>query len=58
MEGAAIGQVCYVNQVPFSVLRAISDGDEGDAKLDYPTFAKKAADQSVKILRKGVAELL
>ena len=57
MEGAAIGQVCYVNQVPFSVLRAISDGDEGDAKLDYPTFAKKAAARSDEILKKAISTL-
>ena len=29
MEGAAVGQVCYVNQVPFCVLRAISDSADG-----------------------------
>lgn len=57
MEGAAIGQVCYVNDVPFSVLRAISDGDEGDAKLDYPTFAQKAAQRSVAILKKAILDL-
>ncbi|MBQ7095255.1 MAG: 5'-methylthioadenosine/adenosylhomocysteine nucleosidase [Clostridia bacterium] len=57
MEGGAIGHVCYINQVPFSVLRAISDGDEGDAKLDYPTFAKKAAARSVAILKKAISAL-
>lgn len=57
MEGAAIGHVCYVNKVPFAVLRAISDGAAGDAKMDYPAFAAKAAEQSVKILKKGLEEL-
>lgn len=57
MEGAAIGQVCYVNRVPFAVLRAISDGAAGDAKMDYPAFAAKAAEQSIKILKKGLKEL-
>lgn len=57
MEGAAIGQVCYVNEVPFSVLRAISDGDEGDATMDYPTFAKKAAARSVEILKRALPNL-
>ncbi len=56
MEGAAIGQVCYVNQVPFAVLRAISDGAADDAKMDYPAFAAKAAEQSIKILKKGLEE--
>ena len=47
MEGGAIGQVCYVNDVPFGIIRAISDGGDGDAVLDYPTFAAKAAENSV-----------
>lgn len=54
MEGAAIGQVCYVNKIPFAVLRAISDGAADDAKMDYPAFAAKAAEQSVRILKKGL----
>ncbi len=52
MEGAAIGQVCYVNQIPFAVLRAISDGAADDAKMDYPAFAAKAAEQSINLLRR------
>lgn len=50
MEGAAIGQVCYVNGVPCGVLRAISDGGDGEAALDYPTFAGMAAARTVKVL--------
>ena len=52
MEGAAIGQVCYVNKVPFCVLRAISDSADGSSHMDYPTFAKMAAEQSVALLRR------
>ena len=50
MEGAAIGQVCYVNGVPFCVLRAISDSADGSSHMDYPVFAQMAADQSVRLL--------
>ena len=49
MEGGAIGQVCYVNKIPFGILRTISDGD--GAEMDYATFAKKAADQSIEIVK-------
>lgn len=28
MEGAAVGQVCYVHRLPFGILRTISNGDE------------------------------
>ncbi len=51
MEGAAIGHVCFVNQVPFCVLRAISDSADGSSHVDYPTFVQMAADQSVRLMR-------
>ena len=41
MEGGSIGHVCYVNKVPFAILRSISDGE--GASMDYATFAEKAA---------------
>ena len=50
MEGAAIGQVCYVNNKPFAVLRAISDNADGVADMDYPSFCKKAADNYVRVI--------
>lgn len=50
MEGASIGQVCYVNNVPFGIIRTISDGD--GAEVDYATFAKEAAQNSVKTIKK------
>ena len=43
MEGGSIAQTAYVNQVPFVILRAISDKADGSAELDYPTFEKLAA---------------
>ena len=52
MEGGAVGHTCYVNNVPFGILRAISDGD--GAEMDYTTFAKKAANQSIEIVKNFV----
>ena len=52
MEGAAIGQVCHVNRVPFCVIRAISDSADGSSHMDYPTFVKMAAEQSVALVRR------
>ena len=49
MEGGAIGHACYVNNVPFGIIRAISDGD--GAEMDYATFAEKAANQSIEIVK-------
>ena len=50
MEGGAIGHVCYVNRMPFAILRAISDGGDEAAQMDYPTFARMAAANSVRVL--------
>lgn len=51
MEGAAIGQVCTVNQIPFAVIRAISDGGNEEATMDYPTFVQIAAAKSAQVVR-------
>lgn len=50
MEGASIGQVCYVNSVPFIVIRAISDGGDEGAAMSYDKFVTIAAENSVKLL--------
>lgn len=50
MEGAAIGQVCAINRVPFAVVRAISDGGDEAATMSYPQFVELAAAKSVEIL--------
>lgn len=48
MEGAAIGHVAYVNQIPFAVLRAISDGGDG---MEFSEFVTLAAKTSVAITK-------
>ncbi len=50
MEGAAIGQVCYVNGVDFCVLRSISDGGDEESSMDYPKFVEMAAKRSISVL--------
>ncbi len=50
MEGAAIAHVCYLNQVPFVVIRAISDRADGSADADFEQFAKAAAATSAQIV--------
>ncbi|MCR5704122.1 MAG: 5'-methylthioadenosine/adenosylhomocysteine nucleosidase [Eubacterium sp.] len=50
MEGGSIAHTAYLNQVPYLVIRAISDQADGKAEMDYPTFEKKAAENSVKLL--------
>ncbi len=50
MEGAAIGHVCYLNNVDFCIVRAISDKADGSAHMDFPTFAKIAAKKSTQLI--------
>jgi len=46
MEGAAIGHACYLNKIPFVVIRSMSDTADHDAKDDFKTNAEIAAKQS------------
>lgn len=54
MEGGAVGQVCTANGVPFAIVRTMSDSADGGAVEDYPSFAKKAAEISAKIVIRAV----
>ena len=59
MEGGAIAQVSYENQVPFVILRAISDKADHSAEMDYPTFERMAAEHCAAVteaLAKRMAE--
>ena len=51
MEGAAIAQTAYLNQIPFVIIRAISDKADDSATMDYPTFEKQAVEHSVRLIR-------
>ena len=51
MEGAAIAQTAYLNNVPFVILRAISDKADDSATMDYPAFEKKAIRNSVLLIK-------
>lgn len=51
MEGAAIAQVAYRNELPFVILRAISDKADDSAEMDYPTFEAQAAYRCAQVTR-------
>ena len=57
MEGAAIGQAAYLNEIPFLVIRAISDKADGSAQMDYSEFEKAAIEHSVKLTLNMLARL-
>lgn len=50
MEGAAIGQAAYLNQVPYVVIRSISDKADNSAAMDYPTFERHAIENGVRLV--------
>lgn len=50
MEGAAIAQTAYLNQIPFLVIRAISDKADDSANVDYKEFEEAAIRHSVRLL--------
>lgn len=50
MEGGAIGQVCAMNGLPFTVIRAISDGADDGAPMSFEAFTEAAAHNSATAL--------
>lgn len=57
MEGAAIGHVCYLNQKPFVIIRAMSDKADGSAHVNFETFSKAAAINAANIVMKMLEAL-
>lgn len=54
MEGASIAHTCWLNDVPFVIVRAISDKADGSASMSYPEFERKAAHDCARIVRELV----
>lgn len=50
MEGAAIAQTAYLNQIPFLIIRAISDKADNSAQMDYNEFERQAIRHSVRLM--------
>lgn len=51
MEGAAIAHVCKLCDVPFVVIRSISDELCGDAKVDFDKFLDTASKKCADVLK-------
>ncbi|MGG0722390.1 5'-methylthioadenosine/adenosylhomocysteine nucleosidase [Bacillus mycoides] len=50
MEGAAIGHIAHINDIPFLVIRSISDSADDEAQVSYDDFAKTAANYCSEII--------
>jgi adenosylhomocysteine nucleosidase len=54
MEGTAVAQACWLNGVPFVVVRAISDKVGSTKPVEYEVFEAKAARHGATIVRSMV----
>lgn len=57
MEGAAIAQAAFLNEIPCVILRAISDNADDSAAEDSETFDRKAIRHSVNLVMGMLKEL-
>lgn len=56
MEGAAIAQVCYLNQVGFVLIRSISDNAGDGSTMDYQQFVTIAANNAGTLLYEMIGQ--
>lgn len=52
MEGAAIAQVCYLDKVPFIVIRSISDSPNGNNNITFEKYLELVSKRCSEIIKK------
>ena len=57
MEGAAIAHTCYMNKIPFVMLRTISDRADNGIEMNFDDFVNLAARQVSKMIE-GIVEYI
>jgi adenosylhomocysteine/aminodeoxyfutalosine nucleosidase len=57
MEGAAVAVVCDALNIPYVLIRSISDSADGSADMDFDTFLENAAQNSAKLMQKIIKEI-
>ncbi|MCL2578544.1 MAG: 5'-methylthioadenosine/adenosylhomocysteine nucleosidase [Oscillospiraceae bacterium] len=58
MEGAAIGQIAYMSDTPFLIIRSLSDDSGEDAQGSFENLLERAAKHSAAIVLKMIAAKL
>lgn len=51
MEGASVAQVCYLDKIPFLVIRSITDKLDGSSKIDFEKFLELSSKTAAAILK-------
>lgn len=54
MEGAAIAQICYLDQIPFVVIRSISDTPNGNNNITFDKFLVTASKKCANIINQVI----
>ena len=57
MEGAAIAHTCFLNKVPFVVIRAISDKADQSAEVNFDDFVNMAAKNASRIIEEMILQI-
>ena len=57
MEGASIAQTCYLNNIPFVVIRSISDNANTGDHMDFEKFKYLAVENSSQILKEMICNI-
>lgn len=58
MEGASIAQVCYLDNIPFLVIRSITDKLDGSSKIDFEEFLESSSKKVVLILKEVLLRII
>lgn len=54
MEGASIAQVCLLDDIPFLVVRSITDKLDGSSKIEFEEFLESSSKQVASILKQVI----
>lgn len=57
MEGAAVAQCCWQFDVPFVVIRAISDLGDEEASISFDEFIEKVGKKSAELVREVIKQV-
>lgn len=57
MEGSAIGHVSFMNDIPFVVIRSISDNADDKSTINYEEYELQTAKQSAESVYKMIAKI-
>lgn len=51
MESASIAQVCFLDKIPFLVIRSITDKLDGTSKVEFEKFLESSSKEAANILK-------